>query len=155
MLLEILTYEPQRLEVDGKSEVKLIGVCGGKPCATPLKSTEVILKSSEALAELDFKITEVDLSGVARGDPPQTPIKSIELGDLSSLRVNIALELTLVHQVQLQLNVDEMEGKSIEASQHCREVCGGSLSATSMQSQRVGRQVQRGNSRVGLVLPKS
>ena len=25
-----------------------------------LKSTEVILKSSEALAELDFKITEVD-----------------------------------------------------------------------------------------------
>ena len=42
-----------------------------------LKSTEVILKSSEALAELDFKITEVDLSGVARGDPPQTSIKSI------------------------------------------------------------------------------
>ena len=42
-----------------------------------LKSTEVILKSSKAVAELDFKITEVDLSGVARGDPPQTSIKSI------------------------------------------------------------------------------
>ena len=36
------------------------------------------MKSSEAVAELDFKITEVDFSGVARGDPPQTPIKSIE-----------------------------------------------------------------------------
>ena len=35
------------------------------------------MKSSEALAELDFKITEVDLSGVARGILPQTPIKSI------------------------------------------------------------------------------
>ena len=77
------------------------------------ESTEVILKSSKALAELDFKITEVDLSGVARGDPPQTPIKSIELWgksneaiaelDLYSLRVNIALELTLVHQVQLKM----------------------------------------------------
>ena len=42
-----------------------------------LKSTELILKSSKAVSELDFKITEVDLSGVARGDPPQTPIKSI------------------------------------------------------------------------------
>ena len=54
-----------------------IGVCGGSPCATPLKSTEVILKSSEAVAELDFKITEVDFSWVARGDPPQTLNKSI------------------------------------------------------------------------------
>ena len=35
------------------------------------------MKSSEAVAELDFKITEVDFSGVARGDPPQTPNKSI------------------------------------------------------------------------------
>ena len=42
-----------------------------------LKSTDVILKSSEAVADLDFKIIEVDLSGVARGDPPQTSIKSI------------------------------------------------------------------------------
>ena len=42
------------------------------------------MESNEALAELDFKITEVDLSGVARGDPPQTPIKSIELGGKSN-----------------------------------------------------------------------
>ena len=37
------------------------------------------MESNEALAELDFKITEVDLSGAAGGDPPQTPIKSIEV----------------------------------------------------------------------------
>ena len=39
----------------------------------------MILKFSEAVAELDFKITEVDLSGVARGYPPETPITSIEM----------------------------------------------------------------------------
>ena len=44
-----------------------------------LKSTEVILKSSEAPAKRDFKITSMDLSGVACGDLPQTPIKSIEV----------------------------------------------------------------------------
>ena len=44
-----------------------------------LKSTEIILKSSMALTELDFKITEVDLSGVARGDPPHTPINFTEM----------------------------------------------------------------------------
>ena len=44
-----------------------------------LKSTEVILKSSVALAKLDFKITEVDLIGVARGDPPKTPINSAKM----------------------------------------------------------------------------
>ena len=54
MLLEILTYEPQRLEVDGKSEVKLIGVCGGKPCATPLKSTEVMLKSNQGVYKITY-----------------------------------------------------------------------------------------------------
>ena len=37
------------------------------------------MKSSEALAELDFKITKVNLSGVAPGDPPQIPINSIEV----------------------------------------------------------------------------
>ena len=35
--------------------------------------------------------------------------------DLSSQRVNIALESTLVHRMQLQCNADEMEGKSAEA----------------------------------------
>ena len=37
------------------------------------------MESNEALAELDFKITEVDLSGVARGDPPHTPINFTEM----------------------------------------------------------------------------
>ena len=35
--------------------------------------------------------------------------------DLFSLRVNIALESTLVHRVQLQCNADEVEGKCTEA----------------------------------------
>ena len=43
--------------------------------------------SSEALAELDFKIIKLDLSGVARGDPPQTPIKSINVKLKSSKAV--------------------------------------------------------------------
>ena len=37
------------------------------------------MKSSEGLAELDFKISEVDLSGVERSDPPQTPINFTEM----------------------------------------------------------------------------
>ena len=53
------------------------------------------MKSSEAVAELDFKITEVDLSGVARGDPPQIPIKSIKLGGKSNEA--IILDFRLVH----------------------------------------------------------
>ena len=35
--------------------------------------------------------------------------------DLSFQRVNIGLESTLVHRVQLQCNADEIEGKSTEA----------------------------------------
>ena len=86
-----------------------------------LKSTEVIFKSSVALAELDFKITEVDLIGVARGDPPKTPIKSIKVKlksnemDLSLQWVSIAEESLVDHRVQLQCKVNELGGKSNEA----------------------------------------
>ena len=53
----------------------------------------MILKSGEAVAELDFKITEVDLSGVARGYPPQTPIKSIEMDMTEVAQGGLELEL--------------------------------------------------------------
>ena len=110
------------------------------------------LKSNGAGAEFDFKITKKYLFLLLR---VQLQCNVDELGgksteviaelDLFSLRVNIALESTLVHRVQLQCNADEMEGKStkdsrvgLPTSQHCRGVCCWSPSATPMQSQRVG-----------------
>ena len=80
------------------------------------------MKSNGAGAEFDFKITKKYLFLLLR---VQLQCNVDELGrksteviaelDLFSLRVNIALESTLVHRVQLQCNADEMEGKSAEA----------------------------------------
>ena len=96
-----------------------------------LKSTEVILKSSEALGELDFKITEVDLSGAARGDPPQTPIKSIEV-KLKSNEVGSSW-------VGLQFHREGLDWS-----------CTRWTSVDSTQGHWVGIGVQRGGSRVEL-----
>ena len=83
------------------------------------------MKSNGAGAEFDFKITEKYLFLLLR---VQLQCNVDELGgksteviaklDLFSLRVNIALESTLVHRVQLQCNADEMEGKSTKAIAH-------------------------------------
>ena len=80
------------------------------------------MKSNRAGPEFDFKITKKYLFLLLR---VQLQCNVDELGgksteviaelDLFSLRVNIALESTLVHRVQLQCNADEMEGKSTEA----------------------------------------
>ena len=56
------------------------------------------MKSSVALAELDFKITEVDLIGVARGDPPKTPIKSIKV-KLKSNEAVVVTSMDLIKSV--------------------------------------------------------
>ena len=75
-----------------------------------LKSTEVILKSSKALAELEFKITEVDLSGVARGDPPQTPINFTEM-DLTEVVRGEPASIP-VKAIEVKLNSNEVRLKS-------------------------------------------
>ena len=80
------------------------------------------MKSNRAGPEFDFNFTEKYLFLLLR---VQLQCNVDELGgksteviaelDLFSLRVNIALESTLVHRVQLQCNADEMEGKSTKA----------------------------------------
>ena len=80
------------------------------------------MKSNGAGAEFDFKITKKYLFLLLRVqlqcNVDEWGGKSTEVIaelDLFSLRVNIALESTLVHRVQLQCNADEMEGKSTKA----------------------------------------
>ena len=86
--------------------------------------------------------------------------------DLFSLRVNIALESTLVHRVQLQCNADEMEGKSTKAIAELdlsfQQVSIAEESVVDHQVQLQfkvnglgGKSKVRGDSRVGLVLPTS
>ena len=69
------------------------------------------MKSSEALAELDFKITEVNLSGVARGDPPQTPINFTSM-DLTEVAQG-GLELELHEEEEEENNYIEVKLTSI------------------------------------------
>ena len=161
-----------------------------------LKSTEVILKSSEAPAKRDFKITSMDLSGVACGDLPQTPIKSIEVklksNEAASSRVGLqfhregldwsctrwtSVDSTQGHWVGigvqrggsrvelqfhwggLELELHEEEEEKYIAVKLPRCACSSSFecnsSATPVQCWQGGRQVHRGTSRVGLVLPTS
>ena len=46
-------------------KLDLSGVARGDPPQTPIKSIKVKLKSSEAVAKLDFNFSEMDLTEVA------------------------------------------------------------------------------------------
>ena len=116
------------------------------------------MKSNGAGAEFDFKITKKYLFLLLR---VQLQCNVDELGgksnkavaelDLSSQRVNIALESTLVHRVQLQCNADEMEGKSTESNESAlqRSLLLVPECNSNAKSQRVGWQVDLSFLRVG------
>jgi predicted nucleic acid-binding Zn finger protein len=57
---------------------------------------------------------------------------------LPSLRVNIAVESTMVHRVQLQCNVDELGGKYTEAEPRC--TCRVNIAEESVEDHRVQLQ---------------
>ena len=78
------------------------------------------MKSSEAVAELNFKTTDMDLTEVARGEPASTQIKATEVKlksneAIAELDFNFTeMFLFLLLRVQLQCNVDELRGKCTE-----------------------------------------
>ena len=105
------------------------------------------------LAELDFNFTEKDLTEVAHGEQASTRLKATGL-ELESNKAVAGLNFNFT-EVALSWSCTRRRRKST-LQWNCRDVLvPPPLSATPVQCWQGGRQVHRGTSRVGLVLPTS
>ena len=146
-----------------------VGVARGDPSQTPIKSIEAKLKSDEAKPSWTstwprWTWSEVAQGGgqVHRGQVHQSLVQ-VQRG-AAELDLDLAeMDLAEMYLSSSECNFSAMFTRReastprrsrgvlvLSSSQHCWGVCGGSPSATPMQSLRGGRQVHRGAAEVYL-----
>ena len=151
------------------TELNLSGVARGDPPQTPIKSIEAKLKSNEAKPSWTstwprWTWSEVAQGGgqVHRGQVHQSQVQvqrgAAEL-DLDLAEMDLAEMYLSSSECNFSAMLTRREASTprrsrgvlvLCSSQHCWGVCGGSPSATPMQSLRGGRQVHRGAAEVYL-----